>query len=83
MALDQFNLHDQVAIVTGAGKGVGRGIARGRRPRSRGGRRRDEPFPTDGTAGQPGHDAGIAGGNEDVRCEKWCSSPPAMSGNTH
>ena len=28
MALDQFNLHDQVAIVTGAGKGVGQGIAR-------------------------------------------------------
>ena len=28
MALEQFNLEGQVAIVTGAGKGVGQGIAR-------------------------------------------------------
>jgi NAD(P)-dependent dehydrogenase (short-subunit alcohol dehydrogenase family) len=28
MALEQFNLAGQVAIVTGAGKGVGQGIAR-------------------------------------------------------
>src|ERR1700739_589828 len=28
MALEQFNLNRQVAIVTGAGKGVGQGIAR-------------------------------------------------------
>ena len=27
MALEQFNLDGQVAIVTGAGKGVGQGIA--------------------------------------------------------
>ncbi|MGE4364809.1 MAG: SDR family NAD(P)-dependent oxidoreductase, partial [Mycolicibacterium sp.] len=28
MALEQFNLDGQVAVVTGAGKGVGQGIAR-------------------------------------------------------
>jgi 7-alpha-hydroxysteroid dehydrogenase len=28
MALEQFNLEGQVAIVTGAGKGVGQGIAK-------------------------------------------------------
>ena len=28
MALEQFNLDGQVAIVTGAGKGVGQGIAK-------------------------------------------------------